>query len=176
MSTAPSFYLTPELTGETLLLRPLQADDFDALYAVAADPQIWALHPQPDRYKRDVFASGFFSSALDNGALAILERNSGRMLGSSRFYEWNPELREVAIGYTFLGRNAWGGTVNAELKQLMLDYAFQWAKRVWLHIGADNLRSRRAAEKIGASLSHIEDKTILGQTIPYAMYVLEKPV
>jgi hypothetical protein len=40
MSTALSFYLTPELTGETLLLRPLQADDFDALYAVAADPQI----------------------------------------------------------------------------------------------------------------------------------------
>jgi N-acetyltransferase len=45
----------PTLEGEPLELRPLRAEDFHDLYAVASDPRIWEQHPARDRYKEDVF-------------------------------------------------------------------------------------------------------------------------
>ena len=97
------------------------------------------------------------------------------MIGSSRYYEWDPARREVAIGYTFLATSHWGGAVNRELKTLMLDHAFRWAKTVWFHIGSDNLRSRKATEKIGARLSHEGVKVIHGRDYPYAWYRIDAP-
>ena len=47
------FDLQPVLKGRFVEPRPLRADDFDALYAVASDPLIWEQHPAHDRYRRD---------------------------------------------------------------------------------------------------------------------------
>jgi RimJ/RimL family protein N-acetyltransferase len=54
------------------------------------------------------------------------------------------------IGYTFVGRSYWGKGFNRELKQLMLSYIFQYVDTVFFHVGAQNLRSQKAIEKIGA--------------------------
>jgi N-acetyltransferase len=62
----PSFDLQPSLKGELLELRPLRAEHFDDLYAVAADPLIWEQHPIKDRYKQEVFTV-FFREALESG-------------------------------------------------------------------------------------------------------------
>jgi len=75
------------------------------------------------------------------------------VVGSSRYYDWNPVSREIAIGYTFLGRKFWGGIYNREVKHLMLGHAFEFADRVWFHVGARNLRSRRAMANVGARLA-----------------------
>ncbi len=159
--------------GATLALRPLAADDFDALYAVACDPDIWTVHPEPLRWRLDVF-TGFFAKACNDGALIVAERSSGAIVGSSRYYEWAPALEEVAIGYTFLARRLWGGAANAELKRLMLDHAFQYAKRVWFHVGVDNIRSRRAMEKIGATLDRIELRPSGGRLLTTAFYRIDR--
>jgi len=162
--------LQPTLVGESLALRPLRAADFDALYAVASDPLLWEQHPEPTRYQRPVF-EGFFSGALaSGGALAVLQRGSGKIIGTSRYYDWNAARREVAIGYTFIGRQHWGGAVNREMKRLMLQHAFDWADTVWFHVGRNNWRSRKALEKIGASYSH-EVSRVVGDTVqPYVHY------
>ncbi|MBV9144603.1 MAG: GNAT family N-acetyltransferase, partial [Acidobacteria bacterium] len=126
------FDLQPTLLGELLELRPLRPEDFDALFAAASDPRIWEQHPESDRYKREVFAK-FFSSAIESkGAFAIIERKSGRIIGSSRY--WNLKLAEsqVEIGWTFLAREFWGGKYNGELKRLMLEHAFRFVERVLL--------------------------------------------
>jgi N-acetyltransferase len=83
------------------------------------------------------------------GALLVTDKASGEVIGTSRYYGWNPDQREVAIGYTFLVRSHWGGATNREMKQLMLSHAFRWAKVVWFHVGKNNWRSRRAMEKVG---------------------------
>jgi N-acetyltransferase len=70
-------------------------------------------------------------------------------------------------------RSHWGGPVNREIKQLLLDHAFRWAKTVWLHIGEHNKRSRRATEKLGARLSHIEMKGVGAFARPTAFYRIE---
>lgn len=146
--------LQPTLVGESLLLRPLEPADFEPLYAVASDPLIWEQHPEPTRYQRAVF-EGFFAGALaSRGAFAVLQRDGGAIIGSSRYYDWDEAKREVAIGFTFLGRDHWGGAANGEMKRLMLDHAFRWADTVWFHVGKYNRRSRKAMEKIGARYSH----------------------
>src|SRR2546429_4938404 len=111
-----NFDLQPTLKGKTLQLRPLRADDFDALFAVARDPLIWEQHPSSDRYKEDVFRT-FFNEGLDSGgALTAIDASDGRVIGSSRYHGYNEERSEIEIGWTFLSRTHWGGRYNAEMK------------------------------------------------------------
>jgi RimJ/RimL family protein N-acetyltransferase len=107
--------LQPILIGNTIKLRPLEAEDLDALYASASDPIIWELHPDSTRYKREVFEQRFFVGALASaGALVIEEKGTGRIIGSSRYYEWNPAVREISIGFTFIEPQYWGMGTNKE--------------------------------------------------------------
>jgi len=144
------FDLQPTLTGDLMELRPLRPDDFDALFFAASDPLVWEQHPESDRYQREVFQK-FFDGALESkGAFAIIERKSGRIVGSSRYCNLDSKNSEVEVGWTFLERQFWGGTYNRELKRLMLDHAFQFVNRVLFVVGEKNLRSQKALEKIGA--------------------------
>jgi RimJ/RimL family protein N-acetyltransferase len=144
------FELQPILRGELLELRPLTRSDFDALFAAASDPLIWEQHPERDRYRREVFQQYFDSAIESKGALAIVERKSGRIIGSSRYCNLNRTEREVEIGWTFLERKFWGGRYNRELKMLMLNHAFRFVDRVLFVVGETNFRSQKALEKIGA--------------------------
>jgi RimJ/RimL family protein N-acetyltransferase len=175
MSSPRAFELQPTLTGPRLELRPLRPEDFEALYAAAGDPLIWAVHPEPDRHKRDVF-EGFFAAALKSkGALAVYDRSTGRMIGSSRYYDLDAEKSEIVIGYTFLTREYWGGSFNREMKTLMLDHAFRFVNAVVFHVGEHNVRSRRAMEKIGGVLSGVFEKTDAGgRTRRNVIYRIEK--
>jgi RimJ/RimL family protein N-acetyltransferase len=144
-----SFNLQPILKGSLLSLRPLRPGDFHDLYAVASDPLIWEQHPNSDRYKEEVF-KGFFRDALESGgALIAIDNKYGRVIGSSRFHAYSEEKSEIEIGWTFLARSHWGGIYNGEMKQLMLRHAFQFVNGVIFVIGAQNLRSQKAIEKIG---------------------------
>lgn len=147
------FDLQPTLMGELVTLRPLRPDDFDALYAAAADPLIWEQHPAGDRYKEDVFRQ-FFREALDSrGAFVVLDANDGRVIGSTRYYGYDAKASEIEIGWTFLARQYWGGRYNKEMKELMLRHAFRFVDNVIFLVGPQNARSRRAVEKIGGILA-----------------------
>ncbi len=146
----PAFDPQPHLVGRLVELRPLRADDYDALYAAASDPLIWELHPD-ERWREDVFRDFFAQHLASGGALLILDHAKGNVIGTSRYDGYDPEKSEVEIGWTFLVRSHWGGTVNAELKQLMLDHAFRSVERVIFLAAVENLRSRRAIEKLGAT-------------------------
>lgn len=144
-----AFELQPDLTGRLLDLRPLRAEDFPALYAVASDPFLWEQHPDRDRHQEPVFRE-FFREALDSGgALVAVDRASGTLIGSSRFHGYDAAAREIEIGWTFLARSYWGGRYNGEMKRLMLDHAFRWVQRVLFFVHLQNRRSQRAVEKIG---------------------------
>ncbi len=144
------FDLQPTLSGALVTLRPLHADDFDALFAAAADPLIWEQHPASDRYTEAVFRGYFEEGLRSGGALIALDARDGRIIGSSRFHGYDEKLSEIEIGWTFLVRSHWGGKYNGEMKELMLRHAFRFVDRVVFLIGARNYRSQRAVEKIGA--------------------------
>ena len=152
-----AFDLQPTLKGLLLELRPLEPGDFDALFQAARDPLIWEQHPEADRHEPAVFQKYFDGAIASRGAFAIVERTSGRIIGSSRFCSLDPG-REVEIGWTFLERPFWGGLYNRELKSLMLGHAFRFVERVVFVVGEGNLRSQKALEKIGARLLRREER------------------
>jgi RimJ/RimL family protein N-acetyltransferase len=144
-----SFDLQPRLKGELIELRPITPADSQDLFAVASDPLIWEQHPESDRYKKDVFKV-FFKEALESGgAFVIIDKKNQQIIGSTRFYGYDPEKSEIEIGWTFLARNYWGGRYNWELKQLTLDHAFKFVESVIFYVGEKNIRSQKATEKIG---------------------------
>lgn len=146
----PFMNLQPTLKNDRVILKPLQNDDFDKLFAVASDPLIWKLHPNSDRYKKEVFES-FFQKGIDSkGAFLILDAESDDVMGTSRFYDFEPENKTIKIGYTFLARKYWGGSYNFEVKKLMIQHAFVSVEKVVFEVDENNHRSRKALEKIGA--------------------------
>jgi RimJ/RimL family protein N-acetyltransferase len=143
------FDLQPHLVGGLVELRPLQEDDFEALFGVAADPHIWEQHPSWDRYQEPVFRQFFRDAMTSGGALIAIDRKDGLVIGSSRYHGYDEAGSEIEIGWTFLARSHWGGVYNGEMKRLMLQHAFRFVRTVIFIIGPKNLRSRRAVEKIG---------------------------
>ena len=117
---------------------------------MASDPLIWEQHPDSDRYRRSVFDRLFAESLASGGALAVIERAGGTIVGSSRFNAYDPAASRIEIGWSYLARAYWGGTYNGELKRLMLEHAFAFVKEVVVVIGSRNLRSQRAIEQLGA--------------------------
>ena len=145
-----AFELQPHLKGELLELRPLDTDDWNELFAVASDSLIWEQHPEPDRYTESVFRTYFQGALESGGAFVIIERETQQIIGSTRFYGYDPEKSEIEIGWTFLARKYWGGRYNAEMKRLLLNHAFKFVRNVVFFVGEDNVRSQKAMEKVGA--------------------------
>jgi len=148
-----NFELQPHLIGDLLEVRPLEPEDWEALFAVGSDPLIWEQHPAFDRYQEQVFREFFQEALTSGGAFAIVDRATGQIVGSSRYFGFDPERKEIEIGWTFLARSHWGGSYNGELKRLMLDHAFNFVDSVIFVVGTTNLRSRKAVEKIGGVLT-----------------------
>lgn len=143
------FELQPTLANDLVRVGPLQAGDFEALYAVATDPLLWEQHPSRNRFQRPVFEN-FFRGALESGgALLVHDAASNQLIGSSRYYDYDPAASTIAIGYTFIARDHWGGRYNPALKSLMLEHAFRFVARVVFHVGERNTRSRTAMERLG---------------------------
>ena len=140
-----------QLRNELIRLIPLQETNFEELYAVASDPLVWEQHPNKFRYQRDVFQNYFEGAMLSKGAFIIRDNKTNKVVGCSRYYDYDEIESSVLIGYTFIGINFWGRDYNKALKKRMLDYAFQFVKKVYFHIGAFNYRSQKAIEKIGAT-------------------------
>jgi RimJ/RimL family protein N-acetyltransferase len=168
-----SFDLQPVLRGDLVGLRPLRADDFPALYAVAADPLLWAQHPAKDRYQEEPFRRFFDEQLRSGGALVVVDTRTEAVIGMSRFHGYDEERSEVEIGWTFLARSHWGGTYNRAMKQLMLRHAFRFVRHVVFLVDPQNLRSRRALEKIGGvQVASRPDDT--GR--PSVAYQIDEPV
>jgi RimJ/RimL family protein N-acetyltransferase len=171
-----AFDRQPSIHNELIRLEPLRAGDFEALYAVASDPLIWEQHPAKDRYKREVFA-GYFKSGMESGgALRVIDDVNDELIGSSRYYDLNEDEGKVSVGYTFIVRRCWAHGYNGALKQLMLDHAFKFVDRVIFQVGRDNLRSRKAMEKLGGV--YIGEETVAyvpgEQASPNVVFKIDK--
>jgi RimJ/RimL family protein N-acetyltransferase len=154
-----AFDLQPSLKGELIELRPLKPTDWDELFAVASDPLIWEQHPEQDRYTEDVFRVYVRGALESGGAFVIIDRQTQQIIGSTRFYGYDPDKSEIEIGWTFLARKYWGGRYNAEMKRLLLDHAFRFVENVVFLIGENNVRSQKAIEKVGATKVGIATRT-----------------
>lgn len=165
-------FLQPVLENEKAILYPLKEEDFEELYAVASDPAIWEQHPNKDRWKREIFRVFFDGALQSGGAFKIVDKGSGQVIGSTRFYDYNKQDGSILIGYTFYARAFWGRGYNHAVKLTMLDYIFQFVSKVYFHIGAENIRSQIAISRLGAEKTGEQEVTYFGES-PKQNFVYE---
>src|SRR6202000_783531 len=164
----------PTLIGPTITLRPIAASDWSELYVAGSDPEIWKVHPVSNRYTEPAFRKFFDGAVASKMVFVFVDRASGRLIGSSRYYGYEPEIGEVEIGWTFLARSHWGGAVNREVKRLMLDHAFTFLDTVVFWVGHENWRSQGAMTKIGGVKREGLFKREIAGDHPYYIFEITK--
>lgn len=157
---------TPTLTGTHVTLRPLAADDRDALVSASADGRLWelfySLAPAPETI--DLwYAYTVREQEQGRGMPFTVLDASGKVVGSTRYLRMNPANRRVEIGGTFYAKSVQRTGINTEAKLLLLTHAFETLNCVCVQLRTDwfNKASQRAIERLGAK----QDGVLRGQRI-----------
>ena len=145
----------PTLAGRHTTLRPLTAEDRDALIAAASADRLWDLFYASVSQMKD--ADAFLARAFrerDQGRavpFAVLDPN-GIVCGTTRLMRMNEAHRRLEIGGTFYATRVQRTGVNTEAKLMLLTHAFETlgCQCVQIRTDALNLRSQTAIERIGA--------------------------
>lgn len=144
------------LEDDYVALEPLAPEHAPALESAAADGELWKLWftsaPAPGE------AAAYIAKALEGQAagkmlpFAVREKSSGEIVGTTRFYDFVPELPRVAIGYTWYAKRWQKSHLNTACKRLLFKHAFESLGCVAVEIHTDhrNLDSQRAIERLGA--------------------------
>lgn len=146
----------PSLVGPRIRLRPLAADDGDALLRAAADGELWfsrfTVIPSPDTVHRYVEIALQGREAGTMMPFVTEDLNSGRVIGSTRFWKIDRTHRKLEIGHTWLSASWQRTYANTEAKYLMLRHAFEVLDCVRVQFTTDELNgtSRNAILRLGA--------------------------
>jgi RimJ/RimL family protein N-acetyltransferase len=144
------------LRGATVALEPLEMSHQAQLVQAASDGQLWSLQvtvvPGPDTVRSYVERALAGRHAGTVMPFVIVERATGRVVGSTRFRKIDHANRKLEIGATWLARSAQRSGVNAAAKYLMLSHAFEAMKFIHVQFTMDELneRSRAAILRLGA--------------------------
>ncbi|HEY3520781.1 MAG TPA: GNAT family protein [Rhodanobacteraceae bacterium] len=149
--------MTPlTLQDEHVALEPLSLDHVDALERAAADGELWKLWftsvPAPGgmrAYVETALAAQAGGNALP---FAVRDKRDGTIVGSTRFFDFEPKLPRVEIGYTWYAGSRQRSCVNSACKHLLLAHAFEVLNCVAVQFSTDryNHASQRAIERLGA--------------------------
>ncbi len=145
------------LDGRAVRLEPLRASDLDALWAVGAFSELWALTVADCATRDDMrrWIEDALEAAARGTALPFTTRwrASGAIVGATRFGNFEGAQRRVEIGWTWITPAHQRSIVNTEAKYLMFRHAFEalGLNRVELKTDALNRRSRAAMLRLGAT-------------------------
>lgn len=145
------------LYGDAVKLEPLDPSHADDLLAAGADPEIWRYMPipQPDsaaEVRKWIDEAWKLAATGDQLPFAIIDPETGRAVGSTRYLEIHRNWRTLEIGWTWLAASVQRSAVNTETKLMLLKHAFedQGALRVQFKTDGRNIRSQKAIERLGA--------------------------
>jgi len=144
------------LVGQYVRLEPLSIAHSRTLVAAAADGELWnsTVTLIPSHANVDEYIDAALNGQASGRELpfVIINQSTGMVVGTTRFYDIEPQDRRVAIGYTWLSRSAQRTAVNTEAKLLLLGHAFErWhCIRVELITDFLNEQSRTAILRLGA--------------------------
>ncbi len=155
MDSAPALH-QPTLTGDTVELRPLQAEHAEQLLDAAADGELWNLKVTviPGPATVDAYIATALSGRAQGTVMpfVIVRRDTNAIVGSTRFWKIDRANRKMEIGHTWLARSAQRTRINTEAKFLLLSHAFEQmqATRVQFTTDERNAASRAAILRLGA--------------------------
>ncbi len=156
MSDENSRDVPPVLTGKQVELRPLRPEHAALLVEAASDGQLWNMKitvvPGPETIGKymDVALQGRQAGTVM--PFVIVRRDTGAVVGTTRFWKIDRVNRSMEIGHTWLGESVQRSGVNTEAKYLLLTYAFEEMQAIRVQFSTDvlNEKSRAAILRIGA--------------------------
>jgi RimJ/RimL family protein N-acetyltransferase len=145
------------LQGRQVRLEPLTPEHAAGLAEVGLDDDLWKWIPTPVRTPEEMTA--YVQSALQDQAagtalpFVLIEKSSGRIIGSTRYANIEREHHRLEIGWTWVARPWQRTAINTEAKYLLLHHAFETLKCMRVELKTDSLneRSRAAILRIGAT-------------------------
>lgn len=149
------------LTGNVVELISLDRIHFQELETIASDKRIWAYYAfdgsDPARFRRTLELALIEQQKGTQFPFIIYHKTDKRFVGSTRFMDMQPTHKKLEIGTTWLLPDYWGTVVNLECKLLLLTFCFETLQtyRVQLKTDENNIRSRKAIEKIGGRFEGI---------------------
>lgn len=156
------------LEGKHVRLEPLTLEHAPDLYEAGNDDEVWQFlsMPKPDTLvEMQAFIQGALGQQLAGLRVpfAIIDKASGKAIGTTSYLDIQPQNKGVEIGWTWLGKAYWRSPINTECKYLLLSHAFedQGAIRVQLKTDSRNWRSQHAIERIGAKKEGVLRKHVI---------------
>jgi N-acetyltransferase len=146
----PLFDSSPTLDGTLVRLEPLAERHRGDLWLALADPAVWRWVRVDASASRELFDNWFddalaaMSSRVEF-AFATIERETGRVVGTSRFLSLRPMDRGAEIGWTLVTPEHWGTGANSEAKLLMCAYGFEVLGCARIEFKTDELNERARA-------------------------------
>lgn len=145
------------LENEVVKLKPLELSDLPRILETGSYPEIWSHMSTTIEKKEDV--NKFVENALKaknektEFPFVIVDKQSGDIIGSTRFMDIDDKHQRLEIGYTWLTPAYWRTAINTNCKYLLLRYSFEHLhlQRVQIKTDHENIRSQKAIERIGAT-------------------------
>lgn len=144
------------LENDIVKLKPLELNDSAGLLTAGSYPEIWSYMSMTIEKRKDV--DNFVEKALmakqqqTEFPFVIVDKQSGKIVGSTRFMNIDEQHQRLEIGYTWLTSAYWRTAINTNCKYLLLQYCFEqlYLRRVQIKTDHNNRRSQNAIERIGA--------------------------
>ncbi|OOE51400.1 GNAT family N-acetyltransferase [Salinivibrio kushneri] len=174
------------LHGDSVSLAPLSASHADALVEAATDGKLWDLWYTSVPNAESV--EGYIASALDEKAkdkalpFAVIEKESGRVIGSTRLANADAANKRVELGYTWYASRYHRTSVNTECKRLLLAYAFETLGVIavefrthWLNQASRAAIARLGAKQDGVLRNHKIVNGVYRDTVVFSIIESEWP-
>jgi RimJ/RimL family protein N-acetyltransferase len=149
------------LEGQSVKLLPLDSSHIDELGTLAKDKRIWEFYTfdgtDPNRFF-ELYSLAI--SEREKGMqfpFVIFHKTDDKIIGSTRYLDIQQKHKKLEIGATWLHPAYWATEINLECKLLLLTYCFEELRtvRVQLKTDENNIRSRKAIEKIGGQFEGV---------------------
>lgn len=150
------------LQDEHVLLRPLQASDYEHLLNFALnEPDTWQfslINAAGEQGMKNYIADAL--TARQSGKeypFIVFDKLTNSYAGSTRFYDIQPAHATLQLGYTWYGKKFRGTKLNKHCKFLLLSFVFEQIGAERLEFRADNAnqRSIAAMKSIGCQVEGI---------------------
>lgn len=145
-----------EICGHGVRLVPLALSHTEGLQAAAADGELWRLRVTsvPERENTAAYIQDAVNGQANGTMLpfAVLDADTGHVMGCTRYHDILPEVARLEIGYTWYAARYQRTHVNTACKLLLLGHAFDTLGAAVVGWRTDNFNfaSQKAIERLGA--------------------------
>ncbi|MGV6830650.1 MAG: GNAT family N-acetyltransferase [bacterium] len=143
------------LENEYVQIAPVDDDSGKLLYEVSQEKEIWTYFLESDRGDGDL--EKYFQSTLikriakKEYAFVFYDKIKNAYAGTTRFYDYNPVLKTIKLGHTWIGQNFQGTLLNKYIKYLLFQFVFEELalERIGFGVHGENKRSLAAMTSVG---------------------------